>query len=149
MSKVKKVLTEDQINAIELVKRLEEAALFANEDTMNVESQAYSKFAELSDSNRLNTILERCGLPYIELDDLMLPDSSDFGRKFTDIDIEDGHYSYTTSPDDPEGPEGWETYVEWLYNSGAYDIYRAGVELIRQEALVYLRMIDNEYVEVI
>lgn len=141
---VKKILTEDQINAIELLKRLEEAALYADSDTMNVESQEYSEFAYLADSNRLNTILERCGLPYIDIEDINLPTSSDYGCSFHDIDVENGHYEYTSTP---THPEDWESYEDWLNSSGAYRIYRAGTELIRREVMDYLRMIDNEYVE--
>lgn len=144
MSKVKKVLTEEQINAIEILKKLENAAFWADDETMNVESQKYSEFADLSDGDKLNAILEGCGLPHIDIDDIVLPDSSDYGRSFTDVDIDDGHYEYTTTP---AHPEDWESYEDWLNNSGAYRIYRAGTELILRQVMDYLTMIDGEYIE--
>lgn len=144
MSKVKKVLTEEQINAIEILKKLENAAFWADDETMNVESQKYSEFADLSDGDKLNAILEGCGLPHIDIDDIVLPDSSDYGRSFTDVDIDDGRYEYTATP---AHPEDWESYEDWLDNSGAYRIYRAGTELIRRQVMDYLSMIDSEFVE--
>ena len=144
MSKVKKILTEGQINAIELLKKLENAAFGADDETMNVESQKYSEFADLSDGDRLNSILKGCGLPHIDIDDIVLPDSSDYGRSFTDVDIDDGHYDYTATP---AHPEDWESYEDWLNNSGAYRIYRAGTELIRRQVMDYLSIIDSEYIE--